>query len=800
MSESVSATEPPVQLPEEMPASDLGFHDFSAAFENLPIPSMDSLFDNSDLPSEAFASDLNFGMDFGDNGEFEITFDDLDNICIPSEDEDFLLPDACNPNDTSILPVIKDRVDSSVKNSYRHVVNSDSPDSGTSSNSNDGSSGVSRIFNLQVSESVSMDNLGKQSSHNSGDVKISSLPSPEFESCDREESSNGSVSSQGSGNGGSGVYETMNSPSPDSAQYEMDITSCHAHAAMDKGIKLEEMSGKGCDLKRKKECYEGSAENRTSKYRRASSVSVENKSQQQSQSGMIDIGDEDEKRKARLMRNRESAQLSRQRKKHYVEELEEKVRSMHSTIADLSSKISFVMAENATLRQQLGGGLMCPPPPAPGMYPHPPMAPMPYPWMPCAPYVVKPQGSQVPLVPIPRLKSQPPAASSKGKKSESKKTDVKTKKVASISLLGLFFFIMLFGGLVPLVDFKFGGLVDNVPGRSSYVSNMLYGQGGGKVWPVNGGHRNGSERDKGVGFSNGRFSVSNGMNYERGRKLREETQEWQDPNDSVHRGNASEPLVASLYVPRNDKLVKIDGNLIIQSIMASEKAMASQTAEARKDKRETGLAIPKDSDSALAIPEVGRNRGQHPHVYRVPPEQRKALGSGSTKALKDHMKSSAIDGKMQQWFREGIAGPMLSSGMCTEVFRFDVSPTPGAIVPATSVANVSTKDHQNATTVNKTRNRRILHGLPDPLAGSSLNITEEHIRNSQKDHLHGNKSSMVVSVLVDPKETGDGDVDGMMPPKSLSRIFVVVLMDRVKYVTYSCGLPRASPHLVAAYV
>jgi len=139
---------------------------------------------------------------------------------------------------------------------------------------------------------------------------------------------------------------------------------------------------------------------------------------------------------------------------------------------------------------------------------------------------------------------------------------------------------------------------------------------------------------------------------------------------------------------------------------------------------------------------------------------------------------------------------MLSSGTCTEVFQFDVSSP--AIVPAPSVSNVSTEKRENATSVKKSRNRRTLHGLPDSLTGSSLNVTEEHVKNLQKNHLHGNESSMVVSVLVDPKE--DGDVDGMMRPKSLSRIFVVVLIDSVKYVTYSCGLPRASPHLVTAYV
>ncbi|XP_047165168.1 bZIP transcription factor 17-like [Vigna umbellata] len=778
MTESMHAVEPSPEAA-VLPVSDPLFDEFSTEFGSLPLLSMDSLFNSDTLP---FTSDLEFGMDFDDNnGEFEITFDDLDEICIPSDVEDFLLPDACDPNNTSVLPPIDE---SSAKNS-------DSPRSDTSVVSGDRSFGVSRFFNSQASDSVSEGNSCKEGSHDAADVRVSNISSPESEFCDREESSGGPVSSQGSGNGGSGVYEAVNSPSPDSGSFERDITSSHEHAVMDKGVKLEEISG--CDLKRKKVSCEGSA----TKHRRFSSSSVDTKTEKQTPSDVNAIDDDDEKRKARLMRNRESAQLSRQRKKHYVEELEEKVRSMNSIIADLSSKISYMVAENATLRQQVGAGVMCaPPPPAPGIYPHPPMAHMTYPWMPCAPYVVKPQGSHVPLVPIPRLKPQQPTSAPKGKKSDSKKSEGKTKKVASISFLGLFFFIMLFGGLVPLVDFKFGGLVDNVPdtGMSSFVSDRVYGQGGGKVWSVNG-PRNGSERDEEVGFSNDRFSVKDKMNHERGRHLGEERGEREGPDNFGRQGNASEPLVASLYVPRNDKMVKIDGNLIIHSIMASEKAMASQTADA-KEKRETGLAIPKDWDSALAIPEVGR----HPNVYRVPAEQRKALASGSTKALKDHMKSSATDGKMQQWFREGLAGPMLSSGMCTEVFQFDVSPSPGAIVPATSVSNVSTEKRQNATSVKKTRNRRTLRGLPDSLNGSSLNITEELVKNMDKNHLHGNESSMVVSVLVDPKEAGDGDVDGMMRPKSLSRIFVVVLIDSVKYVTYSCGLPRASPHLVTAYV
>lgn len=147
--------------------------------------------------------------------------------------------------------------------------------------------------------------------------------------------------------------------------------------------------------------------------------------------------------------------------------------------------------------------------------------------------------------------------------------------------------------------------------------------------------------------------------------------------------------------------------------------------------------------------------------------------------------------------------------MCTEVFQFDIAP--GAIVPST-VSNI-TKDHlQNVTTHDKRmKNRRILEGLPVSLVASELNMTgTQPSKDAQNKSFHGNtnnkptsssssSSSMVVSVLLDPREVVDPETDRVIPPnpKSLSRIFVVVLLDSVKYVTYSCVLPRSGLHLVA---
>ncbi|GER51926.1 BZIP transcription factor family protein [Striga asiatica] len=617
------------------------------------------------------------------------------------------------------------------------------------------------------------------------------MPSPESNGSNRDSTENcgsdadekvlkcNSLESEGSGNCGGGADEKVlecNPPeSEDSGNFISNVSedTCATRSVssspnssnssigvgvVDQKIKLEEPANNNgsTSLKRKNEGEDlgnDSIESRTNKYRKSSNSSLENHNTSGNNNGVP--SEEEEKRKARLLRNRESAQLSRQRKKHYVEELEDKVKTMHSTIQDLNAKITFFMAENATLRQQMGSpatGAPPPPPmapPPPGMYPHPAMM---YPWMPCPPpYMVKPQGSQVPLVPIPRLKKKQPAPTPKtsnkvnGKKNEAPKT----KRVASVSFLGLLFFIMLFGGLVPIFNTRYGGVREAFTGGDGYIGNGLRG----RVLMVNGteyGQPSGG--DPGAG-------------------------------EFVRSGNGSEPLAASLYVPRNDKLVKIDGNLIIHSVLATEKAMSSHG----KGSSETGLVVSRDLPHARPVPGVGINGARHPQL--------RALGSGSV----DN------DGSLQQWFREGLAGPMLSSGLCTEVFQFDVSAA-GAIIPAgpSTTRNVSKVQTQNSTNpTNKARNRRILHPvhLPEP-SHHNISTEQSHAgenQNPKKENLK-NTSSMVVSVLFDPREAVDADVDGVMRTKSLSRIFVVVLIDSVKYVTYSCMLPFAGsgPHLVTA--
>jgi len=560
----------PYDPPPSNPNSDVGL---------LPIPPLDRDIFAGDF---AFPGESSFAGDYFD---FDVDFD-------------FNVDDLSFADDLLLDPSGPDPPGSDLSNARSPNLEEDQ----------DRSPNVVRVYDCSSPEA----NQGPISSGESNFDEKLSCPSPEAGSC----KSNSAVS-QDSGNNSD---RDVSSSSFVNDCSRVNNNSCES-GDLGRKVKVQDILGSKCMYKRKKEQEQGesSGEGRTSKFRRSSMVA--------SESANCNAGsDEDEKKKARLMRNRESAQLSRQRKKQYVEELEDKVRSMHSTITDLNSRIMYIMSENAALRQQLTGGAgVCPPPPPPhGMYP---MAPVPYPWMPCPPYMLKPQGSQVPLVPIPRLKPQQPAPAPKvSKKSESKKSEGKTKKVASISLLGLLFFFLLFGGLVPMVNLRYGRVGDGFSDLQKGAVLMV---------------------DKhGDRMSYGRMGVSDGK-FSHGRSL----QQTNSSEGVGPIGNSSEPLVASLYVPRNDKLVKIDGNLIIHSVLASEKAMASHKAAEVKAAEETSLAIPRNYPP-YPIPEPGRSNGRHPHLDGNPNGRQRALGAGSS----DELKPAGSDGKLQQWFQEGHAG------------------------------------------------------------------------------------------------------------------------------------------------
>ncbi|KAM3410441.1 hypothetical protein ACQJBY_002574 [Aegilops geniculata] len=569
---------------------------------------------------------------------------------------------------------------------------------------------------------------------------------------------------------GSGPTASSSSPSPAASGTGSAVADASCEVKHEESDEGRSAAAPSWGLKRKPASPAPSSE--AAKCRRSGdgevspSASASRPAVDSDEGGAVGEG-EDTRRAARLIRNRESAQLSRQRKKRYVEELEEKVKSMNSVINDLNSKISFIVAENATLRQQLGsGGGNCPPP---GMYPPGAVPGMHFPWVPG--YAMRPHGSHVPLVPIPRLKPQQPVPATKAtKKPENKKaaeskskSKTKTKKVASVSLLGLMLVMLVFGAFLPGFNHNFG-----LSGGSDNAMFRNFGQPHDRVVNVN----NHGQAPKGGLNNSDMTGVDSGMMIGTDGSA---DQKHQPPL------NSSETLPALLYVPRNGKHVKINGNLIIHSVLASEKAVAHGTSQHNRDQsgidhKETSTAIARH----LSLP--GNNMN---------PQEK-----------------SPVDGPLPQWFREGMAGPILNSGMCSEVFQFDVSAASnsGGIIPASPAVNSSSVNATRKVPTpapayyGKLKNRRIMYNEAIPLTGKTANNTGPFNRTSESSKLPDKKpaSSVVVSVLADPREAGDGDSDPRMTPKSLSRIFVVVLLDGVRYVTYSCTLPfkSASPHLV----
>uniref|UniRef100_A0A0A9CQ88 Uncharacterized protein n=1 Tax=Arundo donax TaxID=35708 RepID=A0A0A9CQ88_ARUDO len=220
-------------------------------------------------------------------------------------------------------------------------------------------------------------------------------------------------------------------------------------------------------------------------------------------------------------------------------------------------------------------------------------------------------------MPIPRLKPQQTAATVKvSKKPEIKKavenkSKTKTKKVASVSLLGLLFVALVFGAFVPGFNHSFG-----MRGGSDNAMFRNFGHSDARVFSVT----NHGKGPKGGLNSSDMIGSDTGM-------MTGNTDRAGQKHRPAH--NSSESLPALLYVPRNGKHVKINGNLIIHSVLASEEAVAHRASKGNvvqsgKDHKETSVAIAR----YLSLP----GKDMHPS------------------------ETSPADGPLPQWFREGMAG------------------------------------------------------------------------------------------------------------------------------------------------
>jgi hypothetical protein len=112
--------------------------------------------------------------------------------------------------------------------------------------------------------------------------------------------------------------------------------------------------------------------------------------------------------------------------------------------------------------------------------------------------------------------------------------------------------------------------------------------------------------------------------------------------------NASETLPALLYVPRNGKHVKINGNLVIKSVVASEKASSriprsDGKSSVNQGNGETGLAIPRHVSKLGSVEVVESAKRITNKLIALPP------GDGSSIYRED-------DELLPQWFSEAMSG------------------------------------------------------------------------------------------------------------------------------------------------
>ena len=145
------------------------------------------------------------------------------------------------------------------------------------------------------------------------------------------------------------------------------------------------------------------------------------------------------------------------------------------------------------------------------------------------------------------------------------------------------------------------------------------------------------------------------------------------------------------------------------------------------------------------------------------------------------------------------SGPVFSSGMCTEVFQFEMSPSSATSSQRTNVEDDRIQDKRKLEEQGhrEPSGRSFLHSrksasyaVPLPPVGHKAILKGGSKERNVTNGKTGYSSSIVVSVLAE-SEFGE-QAKSMGGGKGPATIFIVVLIDNVKYITYSCKLPSVA--------
>ncbi|KAJ7529144.1 hypothetical protein O6H91_15G035700 [Diphasiastrum complanatum] len=282
--------------------------------------------------------------------------------------------------------------------------------------------------------------------------------------------------------------------------------------------------------------------------------------------------------------------------------------------------------------------------------------------------------------------------------------------------------------------------------------------------------------------------------------------------------NLSAPSGRTAFLPGIIKSLKSDGSLTVPKVNAGtrttlQSAQQDQWKKGQDGQKSKQITLAVKTSRALqdlqsfkkTILKVSKGLGEHQRQNRNAFRFQKAFPTnGKVSATTKIITRLETSGFKQQQISQKFAGNMLGRGACTEMFRYKISPAPETHqgnVPTYCGKAKSNKRHCKShacplikksafCSLPDTKHLLALQNIPE----SSYNAVgpAKNWSDKQSCQRPRPRSSIVVSVLAGSHVQQDKSSKNLDVPDVL-QIFVVVLIDGVNYVAYSCILTEQGP-------